>query len=77
MTTPLTIPQKKIGCSHQAVFDMRHKLLIALQQFPEIGNVRLGEVSEFDEALIIFEGHISDGTPALCDRRSMCSTVHG
>ena len=44
---------KKIGCSHQAVFDMRHKVLMALQQLPEINGVCLGEVSEFDETFVL------------------------
>lgn len=88
---------KRIGCSHQAVFDMRHKVLLALRQLPEINDICLGEVSEFDETFVldcykgkemdssisrgprrhgakpsakelltIFEGHIADGTPALC-----------
>ena len=44
---------KRIGCSHQAVFDMRHKILMALQQLPEISDVCLGEVSEFDETFVL------------------------
>lgn len=86
------------GCSHQAVFDMRHKILMSLQQLPAISSVCLGGVSEFDETFVldcykgkefdvsaprkprkhgakpgvaelisIFDGHIADGTLALCD----------
>lgn len=44
---------QKLGCSHQAVFDMRHKVLMALQQLPEISDVCLGEVSEFDETFVL------------------------
>lgn len=44
---------QRIGCSHQAVFDMRHKVLMALQQLPEINSVCLGEVSEFDETFVL------------------------
>lgn len=44
---------KKIGCSHQAVFDMRHKVLLALQQLPETSGICLGEVSEFDETFVL------------------------
>ena len=44
---------KKIGCSHQAVFDMRHKVLMSLQQLPEADEVCLGDVSEFDETFVL------------------------
>ena len=44
---------QKIGCSHQTVFDMRHKVLMALQQLPETSGIRLGEVSEFDETFVL------------------------
>ncbi len=40
---------KIIGCSHQAVFDLMHKVLMAQQQLLEISGVCLGKVSEFDE----------------------------
>lgn len=43
---------KKTGCSHQAVFDMRHKILMSLQQLPETAGVCLGDVSEFDETFV-------------------------
>lgn len=49
----IDITAKKIGCSHQAVFDMRHKVLMALQQLPEINGVCLVEVSEFDETFVL------------------------
>ena len=44
---------KRLGCSHQAVFDMRHKVLLALRQFPEVSEVGLGDVSEFDETFVL------------------------
>ena len=44
---------KRIGCSHQAVFDMRHKVLLALQQLSEASGICLGEVSEFDETFVL------------------------
>ena len=44
---------QRIGCSHQAVFDMRHKVLMSLQQLPEINGVCLGDVSEFDETFVL------------------------
>ena len=44
---------KRLGLYHQATFAMRHKILIPLQQMPEIGNICLGEVSELDETFIL------------------------
>lgn len=44
---------QKIGCSHQTAFDMRHKVLVSLQELPEIKGIRLGEVSEFDETFVL------------------------
>lgn len=44
---------KRNGCSHQAVFDMRHKVLLALQQLSEASGICLGEVSEFDETFVL------------------------
>ncbi|MCM1065118.1 MAG: IS1595 family transposase [Eubacterium sp.] len=43
----------KLGCSHQAAFGIRHKILLALQQFPEARGVCLGGVSEFDETFVL------------------------
>lgn len=42
----------RIGCSHQAVFNMRHKVLMSLQQLPEVKGVCLAGVSEFDETYV-------------------------
>lgn len=44
---------QRMGCSHQAVFDMRHKVLMSLQQLPEISEVCLGDISEFDETFVL------------------------
>ena len=44
---------KRLGLYHQAAFDMRHKILLALQALPETADVCLGEVSEFDENLCL------------------------
>ena len=41
--------EKRIGCSQQAVFDIQHKVLMPLRQLPEINEVCLGDVSEFDD----------------------------
>ena len=62
---------QRIGCSHQAVFDMRHKVLMALQQLPEISDVCLGEVSEFDETFVLdcYKGKGMDGSIPRGPRR--------
>ena len=44
---------QRTGCSHQAVFNMRHKVLMALQKLTEIDKVCLGDVSEFDETFVL------------------------
>lgn len=44
---------KRLGLYHQAIFDMRHKILVALRQIPEISNVCLGEVAELDETFVL------------------------
>ena len=62
---------KRIGCSHQAVFDMRHKVLMALQQLPETSGMCLGEVSEFDETFVLdcYKGKEMDGSIPRGPRR--------
>ena len=62
---------QRIGCSHQAVFDMRHKVLMSLQQLPEINNVCLGDVSEFDETFVLdcYKGKALDGSVSRKPRR--------
>lgn len=44
---------KRLGLYHQAAFNMRHKILMALQKIPETANVRLEDVSEFDETFVL------------------------
>lgn len=44
---------KNLGLSHQTVFYMRHKILMALQELPEYKNTLLGEVSELDETFVL------------------------
>jgi len=62
---------QKLGCSHQAVFDMRHKVLMALQQLPETSGMCLGEVSEFDETFVLdcYKGKEMDGSIPRGPRR--------
>lgn len=56
---------RNVRCSHQAVFNMRHKLLMALQQLPEVKDVRLCDVSEFDETYV----------PDCCKGKKLPSSV--
>ncbi len=44
---------KRLGLYHQAAFNIRHKILMALQELPETANVCLGDVSEFDETFVL------------------------
>lgn len=44
---------ERLGLYHQAVFDMRHKVLMALRQMPEVEAVCLGDVSELDETFVL------------------------
>ena len=62
---------KRIGCSHQAVFDMRHKVLLALRQLPEASEVCLGDVSEFDETFVLdcYKGKELDSSIARKPRK--------
>lgn len=61
----------KIGCSHQAVFGMRHKILMSLQQLPESDRVCLGDVSEFDETFVLdcYKGRKLDSSVPRRPRR--------
>lgn len=44
---------RRLGLYHQAAFNMRHKILLALQEIPETANVCLEDVSEFDETFVL------------------------
>ena len=44
---------QRLKLNHQTVFNMRHKILIALQQLPETKNILLGEVTELDERFVL------------------------
>ena len=62
---------EKIGCSHQTVFNMRHKVLMSLQQLPESKEVCLGDVSEFDETFVLdcYKGKELDSSISRKPRR--------
>lgn len=42
---------KRLGLNHQTVFTMQHKILIALQQLPEMENILLSEVTELSKGM--------------------------
>lgn len=67
----------KLGCSHQAVFGMRHKILMALQQLPEACCICLGEVSEFDETYVLdcYKGKKLDSSLARNARKHGAKAV--
>ena len=62
---------RRLGLYHQAAFDMRHKILLALQQLPEATDVCLGEVSEFDETFVLdcYKGRKLDNTVIRAPRK--------
>lgn len=43
----------RLGINHRTVFDMRHKLLLALQELPETEQTMLAGVSELDETFVL------------------------
>jgi len=42
---------KRLGLYHQAIFNIRHKILMALQELPETANV-CRDMSEFNETFV-------------------------
>ena len=44
---------KKLCINHRTVFDMRHKILLALQERPETEHILLDGVSELDETFVL------------------------
>lgn len=44
---------KRLGLYYQAAFNIRHKILMALQELPDTANVCLRDVSEFDETFVL------------------------
>lgn len=62
---------KRLGLYQQAAFDMRHKILLALQELPEAADVCLGEVSEFDETFVLdcYKGRKLDDTVKRAPRK--------
>lgn len=62
---------KRLGIYHQAVFNMRHKILLTLQELPEVKDICLGEVSELDETYVLdfYKGKKLDPTVGREARR--------
>lgn len=58
---------KKLGINHRTVFDMRHKILLALQELPETEHILLGGVAELDETFVL-ESYKSKPLPDTVDR---------
>lgn len=49
----LSFSEKRLGISHQAAFNMRHKILIAIQDVLLYEPVTLGDVCELDETYVL------------------------
>ena len=50
---------ERLGLDHHAVFNMRRKILKALEDTEEEGPIELGEVSELDETFVLESNHIN------------------
>lgn len=49
----LSYSERQLGISHQAAFNMRHKILLAMQDIAATAPTKLGEVSELDETFVL------------------------
>ena len=49
----LSFSEKRLGISHQAAFNMRHKILIAMQDVFSDNPTTLGDVCELDETYVL------------------------
>ncbi len=49
----LSYAEKTLGLTHQTAFNMKHKLLMALEDFFGESPVVLGDVTEFDETFVL------------------------
>ena len=61
----------RLGLYHQAAFDIRHKILLALQELPEVTDVCLEDVSEVDETFVLdcYKGRPMDAAAGRNPRR--------
>ena len=59
---------KRLGINHQTVFNMRHKILLALQSLPDVEDILLGGVSELDETFVL-DSYKGKALPEDVDRK--------
>lgn len=65
----LSYAEKTLGLTHQTAFTMRHKLLMALEDFIGESPVVLGDVTEFDETLML-DSYKGEPIPETADHPS-------
>ena len=65
----LSYAEKTLGLTHQTAFNMRHKLLMAFEDFFVESPVVLGDVSEFDETFVL-DSYKGKTIPETADRPS-------
>jgi hypothetical protein len=63
----LPYSEKRLGISHQAAFNMRHKILIAIQDALAGDSDKLGDVCELDETYVL-ESYKGSELPEGCTR---------
>ncbi len=70
---PIDYTAGRLGPYHQAVYDMRHKILMALQELDDVKNVSLGDVSKLDKTFVLdcYKGR------KFCDNMSRKPRKHG
>ena len=64
---PLDDSAQELNLSHQCAFDMRHKILFALQDLYQDNPTMLGEVTELDETYVL-ESYKGKALPNHIDR---------
>lgn len=52
-TKSMDYTAKRLSISHQTVFTMRHKILMAMEEMPGFNDIVLGGVSELDETFVL------------------------
>lgn len=64
----LSFSEEKLGISHQAAFNMRHKILLAMQDIAADIPTMLNDVTEFDETFVL-ECYKGKQLPETIDRK--------
>ncbi len=74
----LSHAEKTLGLTHQTAFNMRHKLLMALEDFFGESPVVLGDVTEFDETFVLdsYKGRLIPETAGRPSRRHGAATKY-